>query len=798
MVYRYSWLAGFASIAFAFYELSRLLRPTASGPKWQLVVLAALALGAVITWTAVTYRLAPVWIILLNIGAFFLAAGRFIAPDTTFLVFPSGETITILRSELSRAFDLIQNGVEPVIPIPGLLVILAALFWGLGSVLVWGLLRGHPFIGLIPPLVVGLQLATVDRNTTGFIAIAVFVALVAASIMAVNADERDRGAGHMARPGHWPNGRNGTPSPTATVLLAITIFGAVFAVGVLSSAVPRDGVVEWRASTGLTGDYFGSVAYNPFVEIQKGLVAQTRTPVFMADIEGDVLPEDIYFRLLTLETFANGKWYADRPLLSTLDEQPWEIEAQAFVGPTARVTADVTILALTMDWLPAPYAPVAAGSPDRSVENALRVRPADASLRYDGGRSYFDMQYSVTADVPQMDSRILATGSAGGLSPLFATAAVDEDVPEPVDVIEARQLEDSERYLELPEDIDPRVTAQARELTNRLDTAFEKGLALEFWFRESGGFVYDTSVTAGHGSETLASWLFDEPQENPDRRRGYCEQFATSMAVMARAANVPSRVVLGFTPGELVNGQLVVRDQNAHAWVELWIPTQGWVRFDPTPRSDGVNPRTYESLEEELGFPLTEYLDQVPEPPTPELDAGGSPPQIFLDDEQNRIFFPGGGDADAITTGRPLWLMLLLPVLVVFLVAASAIPAVKWWRRRRRMRRLESGDITAAWEEIVTRLTDLGEAPNPADTPVEVAASVDEAMGPLATVYSATVYGNGNGVAEEHVRSASQSLEITSARLNTRYPASRRFMAWYRLPTVVRWLPRLRLRRRPR
>jgi transglutaminase-like putative cysteine protease len=798
MVYRYSWLAGFASIAYAFYELSRVLRPTGTGPKWQLVVLAGLALGAVITWTAVTYRLAPVWIILLNAGAFVLAAGRFIAPDTTFLIFPSGETISILRSELGRAFDLIQNGVEPVIPIPGLLVILAALFWGLGSVLVWGLLRGHPFIGLIPPLVVGLQLATVDRNTTGFIAVAVFVGLVAASIMAVNADERDRGAGHMARPGHWPSGRNGAPSPTATVLLGVTIIGAVFAVGALSSAVPRDGVVDWRASTGLTGDYFGSVAYNPFVEIQKGLVAQTRTPVFMAEVEGDVPPEDIYFRLLTLETFGNGKWYADQPKLATLDRQPWEFEDQAFAGPTARVTTDVTILALTMDWLPAPYAPVSAGSPDRSVEGALRVRPADASLRYDGGRSYFDMRYSVTADIPQLDSRTLATATDGTLSPLFATAAEDEDVPDPVDVVEPRELENPELYLELPDDIDPRIGIQARELTARLGTAFEKGLALEFWFRDTGGFVYDTSVTAGHGTETLASWLFDDPEINPDRRRGYCEQFATSMAVMARSANVPSRVVLGFTPGEMVNGQLVVRDQNAHAWVELWIPSQGWVRFDPTPRSDEVNPRTYETLEEELGFPLTEYLDQIPEPPTPEVETGGGAPQIFLDEDLNRLFFPGGGDSDVIATGRPAWLTVLVSVLVVLVVAVGAIPAFKWWRHRRRMRRLESGDITAAWEEIVTRLTDLGEAPNPADTPVEVAASVDEAMGPLATVYTATVYGNGNGVPEEHLRSASQSLEITSARLNTRYPASRRFMAWYRLSTIAPWLPRIRRRRRPR
>ena len=89
---------------------------------------------------------------------------------------------------------------------------------------------------------------------------------------------------------------------------------------------------------------------------------------------------------------------------------------------------------------------------------------------------------------------------------------------------------------------------------------------------------------------------------------------------MARAAGVPSRVVLGFTPGDQRgNGEVIVRDKNAHAWVELWIPTQGWVQFDPTPRGDGVNPRTYNALEADIGFPVTAYLEQIPEPPVPDV-----------------------------------------------------------------------------------------------------------------------------------------------------------------------------------
>ena len=150
MVYRHSWLAGGASIALAFYGLNRLLRPTVEGPQWQLVVLAGLILGALITWAAVSYRLATIWVIAFNATALFLAAVRFTTPETTAFIFPTGASLRIMGTELSRATDVIQNGVEPVVPIIGLVVIVTAVFWAIGALLVWGLLNGHPFIALLP------------------------------------------------------------------------------------------------------------------------------------------------------------------------------------------------------------------------------------------------------------------------------------------------------------------------------------------------------------------------------------------------------------------------------------------------------------------------------------------------------------------------------------------------------------------------------------------------------------------------------------------------------------------------
>ncbi len=108
------------------------------------------------------------------------------------------------------------------------------------------------------------------------------------------------------------------------------------------------------------------------------------------------------------------------------------------------------------------------------------------------------------------------------------------------------------------------------------------------------------------------------------------------------------------------------------------------------------------------------------------------------------------------------------------------------------MKRLRDGDISAAWEEITSRLSDLGEPPAPALTPDEYAADVDDAMAPLATVYGRSLYGPGGAVQPHHVETATESLTATTERLTTRYSRTQRTVAMYRPGTL---LPQ-RLRRR--
>jgi hypothetical protein len=101
------------------------------------------------------------------------------------------------------------------------------------------------------------------------------------------------------------------------------------------------------------------------------------------------------------------------------------------------------------------------------------------------------------------------------------------------------------------------------------------------------------------------------------------------------------------------------------------------------------------------------------------------------------------------------------------------------------MKRLHNGDIGAAWEDIISRLTDLGEAPSPAATPSEIAQTVDDAMTPLAHVYSRAIYGPEGTIATRHVNTAIESLDQTRNRLATRHSMAQRFVAAYRPTTVI-------------
>lgn len=115
----------------------------------------------------------------------------------------------------------------------------------------------------------------------------------------------------------------------------------------------------------------------------------------------------------------------------------------------------------------------------------------------------------------------------------------------------------------------------ARRVAGRARTPYAAVLALEAWFRQRGGFVYEEQPPRGTGPPLVAFVT--------RTKAGYCQHYAGAMAVMLRMLGIPARVAVGFTSGTLRDGKWIVTDHEAHAWVEVWFAGQGWVPFDPTP-----------------------------------------------------------------------------------------------------------------------------------------------------------------------------------------------------------------------
>ncbi|MGA2963689.1 MAG: DUF3488 and transglutaminase-like domain-containing protein, partial [Candidatus Korobacteraceae bacterium] len=141
-----------------------------------------------------------------------------------------------------------------------------------------------------------------------------------------------------------------------------------------------------------------------------------------------------------------------------------------------------------------------------------------------------------------------------------------------------------ERYLEVPRRLDPRVADLAVEIVRNQRSVYEKAASLERYLTTN--FGYTLELPSERHADPIAHFLFE-------RKRGHCEYFASSMAVMLRTVGIPSRIVTGFRGGELNNltGSYIIRARDAHAWVEAYIPNWGWLAFDPTPAGDTLPTR---------------------------------------------------------------------------------------------------------------------------------------------------------------------------------------------------------------
>jgi hypothetical protein len=248
----------------------------------------------------------------------------------------------------------------------------------------------------------------------------------------------------------------------------------------------------------------------------------------------------------------------------------------------------------------------------------------------------------------------------------------------------------------------------ARTVTAGSTTKYEAAVKIQEWLNT---FEYSTAgVKRSQSATYLEQFLID--------RKGYCEQFAATMALMSISLGIPSRVVVGFTSGSLRGpGEWAVSGRDAHAWPELFFTGVGWVRFEPTPSGTDAT-----FVPPPWTAPVTTGPDGTPSRNPNDVVNPRQVPDALGRDR-------AGGDAGAAVAfeafspvdSADLWRKRALGVLALLALIAAAVPgAVRWRRRRRRM----SGDVEDAWAELRDTMRDLGLPWSDADTPRQAAAGV--------------------------------------------------------------------------
>jgi transglutaminase-like putative cysteine protease len=242
----------------------------------------------------------------------------------------------------------------------------------------------------------------------------------------------------------------------------------------------------------------------------------------------------------------------------------------------------------------------------------------------------------------------------------------------------------------------------ARQIVAGAHTKIAEALALQNWFTTPGRFTYSLTGSLPTGPNAVYQFLTTD-------KRGFCQQFAFSMAVLARLLGIPSRIAVGYTAGTRTrHGVWKVTTADAHAWPELYFSGVGWVRFEPTPGG-----ATAQGTATKPVYPATVPVILPSASATP-TGTGVTGPSVGTPGSSSRhIDGPGpgagGGNAPAHGAGSggfPIGLVIALVVLL--LIATPGLTRALTRRRRWLTAAGDAGRAHAAWRELTSDLTDLG------------------------------------------------------------------------------------------
>ena len=249
-----------------------------------------------------------------------------------------------------------------------------------------------------------------------------------------------------------------------------------------------------------------------------------------------------------------------------------------------------------------------------------------------------------------------------------------------------------EPYRRLPPSVPPRVRDLAQSVTQGYSNSYDKALALERFIRQFP-YTQDTEPPPP-GRDWVDYFLFD-------LREGYCDYFASAMAVMLREIGVPARVVSGYTTGDFDSstGRYAVRDSHAHSWVEAYFPHYGWIPFEPS----GYRPLpARQDTPQPIAWPTPAASPDQMERPASGRDSVLVPP-----------VHPSVGSSEP--SGSSLSSIALPLGAGLGLLAAASLSTWLAWNRG--LRGMAAPELAYARLSRLARL--LGYGPGPVQTPYE-------------------------------------------------------------------------------
>ena len=253
--------------------------------------------------------------------------------------------------------------------------------------------------------------------------------------------------------------------------------------------------------------------------------------------------------------------------------------------------APVTLMPGTDGWIRVDEPPQRQGPQPRFMEYTVLLEPVATDAVFVAGRPVA-LRGSFSGEIGGVRRGYLVRDSTGSLfNPFHNYASVRYSGLSRLPATNATALRTAnqdyskeviEKYLQLPQKLDPRIRELAGQITAQATTPYDKSVALETYLTTR--FRYTLDLTGSPGDNPLGQFLFET-------RAGHCEYFASAMAVMLRTLGIASREVNGFLPGEYndLGGDYIVRASDAHSWVEAYFPGNGWIVFDPTPAAPATN-----------------------------------------------------------------------------------------------------------------------------------------------------------------------------------------------------------------